>query len=137
MTTNDHNEPRGTSAPSALSTAAAADLESLTAALTVLAELGNERMTVRQALFFTALAYREAMGHTATVPLIRDAYPILGRAAEKHKETLLDATKRFPDALGWAEQHISEDDRRHRHLKLTDEGMDAASAIVEALRQVK
>lgn len=137
MTTNEHSESRGSSAPSTLCTGAAPDLETLAAALAVLAELGHERMTVRQALFFCALGYREAMGYSASVPLIRDAYPVLGRAAEKMKEQLLPPTKRFPDALNWAEQHTDEDDRRHRYLKLTEEGVDTASAIVGAMREVK
>lgn len=103
----------------------------------MLADMGHERMTVRQALFFSALAYRQMMGHSASVPLIREAYPVLGRAAEKNKEQLLRPTKRFPDALGWVSQETSEDDRRHRYLTLTEDGLDVVLALVESQRQIR
>jgi hypothetical protein len=111
----------------------AASLEGLTAALAKLAELAPERMTVRQALFLTSLAHREAMGHTATVPLIREDRPVLKRAGEKHKECFLAATPRHPDALGWVEQEYDEGDRRMRYLKLTPEGREVVTALTAAL----
>lgn len=116
-----------------LSPTTAASLEALTAALAKIAELAPERMTVRQALFLTALAHREAMGHTASVPLIREDHPVLKRAGEKHKECFLAPTSRYPDALGWVEQEYDEEDRRMRYLKLTTEGRGVVSAIVAAV----
>lgn len=129
MNTNHHGSPQHSKLPST----AAADFERLSAVLTVLAELAHERMTVRQALFFTSAAYLEAMGQTSSVPIIRDAYPVLKRAGEKIKETLLDPTDRYPEALGWLEQDTDPNDRRMRYLKLSNEGREVGMALVEAL----
>lgn len=133
MNPNHFTGPRASPPPSKLPATVAADFERLSAMLTVLAELAHERMTVRQALFFCSAAYLESMGQTSSVPIIRDAYPVLKRAGEKIKETLLDSTDRYPDALGWLEQETDPNDRRMRYLKLSDEGREVGMALVEAL----
>lgn len=134
MTSNEKtNHHPGSPQPSKLPATAAADFERLSAVLTVLAELAHERMTVRQALFFTSAAYLDAMGQTSSVPIIREAYPVLKRAGEKIKETLLDPTPRYPDALGWLEQETDPDDRRMRYLKVSAEGRAVGLALLEAL----
>ena len=133
MTTNEYGGSRGSHPPSKLPPATAEDFERLASVLTVLAELAHERMTVRQALFFTSAAYLEAMGQTSSVPIIRDAVPVLKRAGEKIKETLLASTDRYPDALGWLEQETDPNDRRMRYLKLSGEGREIALALTDAL----
>jgi hypothetical protein len=127
------NAHRGSPTPSKLPATSAADFERLAGVLTVLAELAHERMTVRQALFFCSAAYLEAMGQSASVPIIRDAVPVLKRAGEKIKETLLEPTDRYPDALGWLEQTVDPNDRRMRYVRTSDEGREIALALVDAL----
>ncbi len=127
------NARRGSPTPSKLPATSAADFERLAGVLTVLAELAHERMTVRQALFFCSAAYLEAMGQSASVPIIRDAVPVLKRAGEKIKETLLEPTDRYPDALGWLEQTVDPNDRRMRYIKTSEEGREIALALVDAL----
>ena len=133
MNPNHFTGPSASPPPSKLPATAAADFERLSAVLTVLAELAHERMTVRQALFFTSAAYLDAMGQTSSVPIIREAYPVLKRAGEKIKETLLDPTPRYPDALGWLEQETDPDDRRMRYLKVSAEGRAVGHALLDAL----
>lgn len=137
MKSDERNDGQKSNVRSVLPARAAGDLEAMAAAMSMLAELGHEKMTVRQALFFFAVAYKRAMGQTATVPLIREAYPILGRSIEKSKEQFLEATKQYPDALGWITQVVDEDDRRMRHLDLSEDGLDVVGGVIEALRQVK
>ncbi len=133
MNTNEQNGHHGSSPPSKLPATSAEDFERLAGVLTVLAELAHERMTVRQALFFCSAAYLEAMGQSASVPIIRDAVPVLKRAGEKIKETLLEPTDRYPDALGWLEQTVDPNDRRMRYIKTSEEGREIALALVDAL----
>jgi hypothetical protein len=137
MTTKEYGGSRESHPPYKLPATAARDLESLTTALALLAELAHERMTVRQALFFASAAYLDAMGQTSSVPIIREACPVLKRAGEKIKETLLDPTPRYPDALGWLEQETDPDDRRMRYLKVSAKGRAVVGALVEAMHQVK
>jgi hypothetical protein len=133
MNPNHRIGPHASPQPSKLPATSAEDFERLASVLTVLAELAHERMTVRQALFFTSAAYLEAMGQTSSVPIIRDAVPVLKRAGEKIKETLLASTDRYPDALGWLEQETDPNDRRMRYLKLSGEGREIALALTDAL----
>lgn len=135
MTKHDEKQGARDSSPrSSLPQRSASDLSSLVSALTALSALGHERLTVRQALFFFAVAYHRAMGETVSIPRLQEIYEPLGRSIEKSKEQFLEPTKRFPDALGWIEQHIDEDDRRMRYLDLSEEGVEVVGTLIEALR---
>jgi hypothetical protein len=90
-------------------------LKWLTDCLEGLAQSAHEKMTVRQALFFVAVAHKSSLGQTTTVPAIRAEYP-LGRSIAKSKALLLEATPQNPQGLGWIRQEIDPADRRHRYL---------------------
>lgn len=124
----------GSNVRSALPHRSAADLEALAKALTVLADLGHDRMTVRQALFLFAVAHQRTMGQSVSIPRIREIYEPLGRSIEKSKDQFLAATKRNPEGLGWMTQEADEDDRRQRYLDLSPEGIEVVGTIVEAMR---
>lgn len=94
----------------------------------VFAVAGHDKMTVRQLLFFLAVAQESSLGHTATVPTIRERYP-LGRSIEKSKITLLEPTHDNPDGLGWIRQESDPADRRQRYLSLGDAGVRVLEAL--------
>ncbi|WP_312136494.1 hypothetical protein [Brevundimonas sp.] len=112
----------------------AADLEQLAVCGSLLSELGSEKLTNRQLLFFYAVAYHDLRNLSVNIPAIRELYPTVGRAIEKSKETLFPPSKHNPDGLGWIEQVHDEDDRRMRWLKLTPKGRQVAEALSVALR---
>ena len=123
-------------APTPPTTAAqcAADMEQLAVCGSLLTELGSEKLTIRQLLFFYAVAYHDLRNLSVNIPAIRELYPTVGRAIEKSKETLFPPSKHNPDGLGWIEQIHDEDDRRMRWLKLTPKGRQVAEALSVTLR---
>lgn len=100
----------------------------------LITQVGTEKLTARQALFFLAAAYLDLQGRSASTTIIREIYGTLGRSIEKSKDQLLSKTKQNPDALEWLEQEQDEDDRRIRYLKLTPKGREIVDAISVALR---
>lgn len=112
----------------------AADIEKLAVSASLLTELGSEKLTIRQLLFFYAVAYHDLRNISVNIPAIRELYPTLGRAIEKSKETLFPPSKHNPDGLGWIDHIHDEDDRRMRWLKLTPKGRQVAEALSVALR---
>ncbi|MFN7388794.1 hypothetical protein [Brevundimonas sp.] len=91
-------------------------------------------MTVQQALFFLAAAYRDVVRRPATVSQIRATYEPLGRSVEKSSLQFLEPGRVAPDALGWLEQQHDPDDKRVRYLTLTDDGEQVIAELVEAMR---
>lgn len=110
------------------------DLESLVKAAVVLAAESHEKMTVRQTLFFYAVAYHSLMGQSVNMASIREMYAPLGRSIEKSISQFLEPTRAHPNALGWIVQSLDPDDRRIRYLSLTPEGRDVVIAMIEAMR---
>lgn len=110
------------------------DLECLLRASVVLAAEAHDKMTVRQTLFFYAVAFESLSGRSVNVASLRETYSSLGRSIEKSISQFLEKTARTPDALGWITQTGDPDDRRVRYLSLTEKGADVAGAIVEAMR---
>jgi hypothetical protein len=110
------------------------ELDSLLRASLVLAAESHEKMTVRQTLFFYAVAYHSLMGQSINLAKLRELYSPLGRSIEKSIAQFLEPTVATPDALGWIAQTIDPHDRRVRYLSLTTEGADVAGAVIEAMR---
>jgi hypothetical protein len=103
-------------------------------AMSVMAVLGHKKITAQQMLFFFAVAHADAMGQSVNIASVMATYAPLGRSVEKTVVNFLEPTDRFPDALGWIKQIEDPDDRRVRHLHLTEKGVDVVGAIVDALR---
>lgn len=110
------------------------DLECLLRASVVLAAEAHEKMTVRQTLFFYAVAYHSLMGQSVSLAGLRGIYSPLGRSIEKSISQFLEKSHQSPDALGWIAQTSDPFDRRVKHLSLTQEGRIVATAIIEAMR---
>jgi hypothetical protein len=110
------------------------DLETLVKASAVLAAEAHEKMTVRQTLFFFAVAYHSLAGQSINIARLREIYSPLGRSIEKSISQFLEPSRVSPDALGWIAQTVDPDDRRVRYLTLTPEGADVVGAVVEAMR---
>lgn len=110
------------------------DLESLLKASVVLAAESHEKMTVRQTLFFFAVAYHSLQGQSVNLARLREIYSPLGRSIEKSISQFLEPTEAVPDALGWITQTTDQSDRRVRHLSLTPEGRSVVTAMIEAMR---
>jgi len=110
------------------------ELDCLLRASLVLAAEAHEKMTVRQTLFFYAVAYHSLMGQSINIARLRELYAPLGRSIEKSISQFLEPTPRTPDALGWVAQTVDPNDRRVRYLSLTTEGADVAAAVIEAMR---
>ena len=110
------------------------DLEAMLKASVVLAAESHDKMTVRQTLFFYAVAYHSLMGQSINMARIREIYAPLGRSIEKSISQFLEPTEATPDALGWITQTNDPHDRRVRYLSLTPKGADVAGAMIEAMR---
>jgi hypothetical protein len=94
---------------------------------------GQERLTLRQALFFLAVASARQKGHSVDLNHVRERHPI-GRSIEKSKNTLLEATPQNPDALGWLRQEEDPTDRRTRWFVVTDTGEAVLRTLPEKPR---
>ena len=110
------------------------DLDALLRASAVLAAEAHEKMTVRQTLFFFAVAYHSLAGQSVNIARLREIYSPLGRSIEKSISQFLEPSRVSPDALGWIAQTVDPDDRRVRYLSLTTEGADVVGAVIEAMR---
>lgn len=91
-------------------------------------------MTVRQTLFFYAVAYHSLMGQSVSLSQLRHTHGPLGRSIEKSISQFLEPTPRHPDALGWITQTVDPNDRRVRYLSLTTVGAEVVAAVIEAMR---
>lgn len=109
----------------------------LAAAVQVVAEAAPARMSIRQVLAFTIVAYANAMGRRITLSEVRElAGDALGQGIERSIAGFFAPTKREPDALGWLEQEPDEDDRRKKYLVLTERGRYVVNEITRALTSV-
>lgn len=91
-------------------------------------------MTVRQTLFFFAVAYHSLQGHSVNIARLREKYSPLGRSIEKSMSQFLEPSRVSPDALGWIAQTVDPEDRRVRYLSLTPEGRNVVTAMIEGMR---
>lgn len=109
----------------------------LQAALAELSARAHDRLTVKQALYFISVAYAHAMGRSITLSDVIERFEgtgSLGGAIRKSNAVFLAPTPRLPDALGWLEQAEDPTDRRYKFLRLTDAGLEATAAVLNALR---
>jgi len=102
----------------------AAELDNATGFLERLAVLGPSTLTIRQALFFVAVAKEDLRHHRVTLTGIRAAHDGLGRAIAKSKDMLLEPSRAYPQATGWLTQEHDPEDRRVRYLRLTPRGLN-------------
>lgn len=105
-------------------TVLAAELDAKTDTLERLSAHSPSTLTLRQTLFFLAVARKDLRHHRVTMSQIRADHPSLGRSIEKSKDMLLDPTKTYPKAVGWLTQEHDPQDRRVRYLRLTRRGLD-------------
>lgn len=130
----NHPQPTTADLLSRLPSRSLGDLETLVKASAVLAAEAHEKMTVRQTLFFFAVAYHSLAGQSINIARLREIYSPLGRSIEKSISQFLEPSRVSPDALGWVTQTVDPDDRRVRYLTLTPEGADVVGAVIEAMR---
>lgn len=111
------------------------DLEHLAAGLFAIAERTTERLTIRQMLAFSIVAYTHARGGDITMSEIRAMTDgTVGQALERTFGVFLEPTRHYPDALGWVYQDPDPADRRKKYLRLTAEGERAAASIIADFR---
>ncbi|MCG9916908.1 MAG: hypothetical protein MH112_11215 [Phenylobacterium sp.] len=107
--------------------------ERLAAAIQILSEMVPPRLSARQLLAFSIIAYANAMGRRITLAEVREiAGDGLGVSIERTINSFFEPTRREPDGLGWLEQVPDEDDRRRKFLVLTAEGRRAVNEITAA-----
>lgn len=108
------------------------DCETLSAVMHVLTLVGTENLTVRQVLFFLAVACMDLRGTPASPACLREIYGSLGRSIETSKDQLLTKTEQNPDALDWLVSEQDQNDRHCEYLRLTPKGRE----VIEALSKV-
>ena len=107
--------------------------ELMTKAIAYLSESGSEKLTLRQTLFFLAVAEDDLRNISVNIVKVRERFPMIGRAIEKSKEQLMAPSRQAPDGLGWIYQVMDEYDRRQRWLHLTPKGKEVIAGLHKTL----
>ena len=129
---HEKHHPISTEIALRLALAATNDCETLSAVMHVLTLVGTENLTVRQVLFFLAVACMDLRGTPASPACLREIYGSLGRSIETSKDQLLTKTEQNPDALDWLVSEQDQNDRHCEYLRLTPKGRE----VIEALSKV-
>lgn len=97
-----------------------------------------DRVTLRQMVFFSAIARSITRGHTVTQQLIFDEFEgTLGRSLTKSGALFFEPSRTYPAALGWLKLVENPDDRREKFVQLTERGRAALLVIIDIIRRLK
>ncbi len=97
-----------------------------------------DRVTLRQMVFFSAMARSILRGHTVTQQSIFDEFRAnLGRSLTKSGALFFEPTRTYPEALGWLRLVENPDDRREKFVELTERGRAALAVIIDIIKRLK
>lgn len=109
-------------------------LKLLTTAFRLCAEVLPSRITLRQCLFISMVAYGHATNQRVSLRTIKTALgDSIGRSIEKSYFIFREPTKRAPDGMGWIEQVADPDDMRQAYLRLTPVGVAALTPLLDTI----
>jgi hypothetical protein len=112
----------------------AGDLRSFSQAMTILADLAPERMTLSQAIFFVLAGTADLAGQDPTYSEIKLAVgDKINRSLNTTYRILLGPSRLYPNGLGWLRQEINPQDNREKFLRLTDEGRRVLDQVATAI----
>ena len=110
--------------------ASVGDFNAFAKAMTALAELTPERMTLSQAIFFVQAAADDLKGESPTYSTVREKLgEKINRSLHTTYRVLLAKSRVYPKGLGWLKAEVNPDDNRQKFLKLTPKGREALAAV--------
>ncbi|MBF9151741.1 hypothetical protein [Novosphingobium jiangmenense] len=101
--------------------------------LILIAQEGNDRLTINQAAFFFIAATADTMGRPMTPSEIFDeAKGALTKSIKNTYKVLLEDHREYRDiALGWLRAETDDLDNRRKLLRLTAKGRSVAERFIE------
>ena len=103
-------------------------------ALTLLASLLPERITLSQATFFLLTASADIAGKQPTYTEIKETLgPAVNRSLHSTYRSLLTPSKAVPYGAGLLERFENPDDNRQKILKLTEKGRELINQLIDRL----
>lgn len=110
------------------------ELGNLLAFLFYLADEGNDRLTINQAIFFLSVAASDLKGAPMTLTEIMErGEGVLTKSLKTTYKVLLPPTRGYSSiALGWIDREPDPDDERKKYLRLTAKGRKVIEAALLA-----
>ncbi len=109
-----------------------------TRALALVEKKLPDRVTLRQIVFFSAMARSILRGHTVTQQQIFDEFEgTLGRSLTKSGALFFEATRTYPEALGWLKLVENPADRREKLVELTESGRAILVDFINIIKELK
>ena len=106
------------------------DFQALAKAMTTIAELAPERMTLSQAIFFVQAAADELKGEQPTYSSVREKIgDNINRSLHTTYRVLLGKSRLYPKGLSWLKAEVNPDDNREKFLQVTPKGREVLSAL--------
>ena len=106
------------------------DFHALAKAMTAIAELTPDRMTLSQAIFFVQAAADELKGEQPTYSSVREKLgDTINRSLHTTYRVLLGKSRLYPKGLGWLKAEVNPDDNREKFLLLTPKGREVLAAV--------
>ncbi len=113
-------------------------LSEWTLALAALDAILPDRVSLRQVIFFTAIARSLMKGHAVTQQVIFDEFEgTIGRSLTKSGALFFEPSRTYPAALGWLKAVENPNDRREKLIEFTNEGRAAVRAVIDIIRRFK
>jgi hypothetical protein len=102
-------------------------------AVNMIAQRLPPRVSMGQMAFFLLAGARDAAGRPATYSELREDLGPRGDSIKTTYAIFLQTSRTFPDALDWLWQEPNPDDRRQKHLRLTEKGEQVLRELTVSL----